>query len=191
MSKKTEYTICNNRDTFSNAVGCPSRAETKLRRDFLISQRYTMRDLSSEIDANHFATAHRLVHTLKGTASLIREKKLALIAFDVEQQLRKRDIPAPEYMDALENELNRVLTEITESGVLNEESFNAPPEPDEQTSLFNKLHLLLIENDAACIELIPEISLIPETKVLVRQVENFAFKNAIVTLQVLREVLEV
>jgi hypothetical protein len=107
----------------------------------------------------------------------------------VEQQLRNKKTPDKEDMETLEGELSRVLKEITDSGIMDEDTINTPPTIDEQKALFDKLQGLLEESDAACAELVPEISLIPETKVLVKQVENYAFKPALVTLSVLREVL--
>ncbi|MCL2388171.1 MAG: Hpt domain-containing protein [Defluviitaleaceae bacterium] len=166
-----------------------NREQAKLRRDFVKSQKYTLRDLQAEISAHHFATAHRLVHTLKGNASLIEEQRLTDIALKVEQQLKSKTVPIKPDMEVLESELNRVLAEITDSGVMNEDTINTPPTAEEQTALFNKLEALLQESDAASTELLSELSLIPETKVLIRQIENFAFKPALVTLEVLREVL--
>jgi HPt (histidine-containing phosphotransfer) domain-containing protein len=167
-----------------------SREEIKMRCDFLKSQKYTFEDLQSEVSKNHYSTAHRLAHTLKGVAGLIKERKLTEIALMVEQQLKNNFAPHDHDMTALEDELNRVLTEITDSGIT-EMEFNVPPTLDEQTYLFNQLQNLLTENNAACTELIPEIMLIPETKVLVYQIENYEFEPALVTLEILRKVLGV
>ena len=168
-----------------------TREEAKLRLDFVKGQKYTFHDLRAEISTKHYATAHRLAHTLKGIAGLIGELELASIARKIEQELRTKKAPEEHDMQALEGELNRVLAEITESGILDEDILNIPPTIEEQSTLFDNLQAMLRESDAACLELLPEISLIPETKVLVRQVENFAFKSALVTLEVLREVIGV
>jgi HPt (histidine-containing phosphotransfer) domain-containing protein len=161
------------------------------RRDFVKGQKYTFQDLQAEIYAKHLATAHRLAHTLKGIAGLIGEDALAQIALKVEQTLRRKVTPSDSDMNTLEYELNRVLNEITDSGILDEEILTTPPTLNEQAVLFDKLQSFLSDNDAACVELIEEISLIPETKVLVRQIENFSFEHALITLRVLREVLGV
>jgi HPt (histidine-containing phosphotransfer) domain-containing protein len=166
-----------------------NREELKFRRDFVKGQKYTIHDLQAEIAASHFATAHRLTHTLKGVAGIINEKKLADIALKIELQLKNKKSPAENDMEILEAELTRVLDEIHASGIMDEDVINTPPTIDEQTILFNKLEVLLKESDAACIELTSEIALVPETKVLVRQIENFAFKPALITLGVLREIL--
>jgi HPt (histidine-containing phosphotransfer) domain-containing protein len=145
--------------------------------------------LQAEIAAGHYATAHRLAHTLKGVAGIIKEKRLADIALKIETLLKNKKPPAKADMEVLETELTRVLDKIMASGIMDEEVINTPPTIDEQSALFDKLEVLLKDSDAACIEMTPEIALIPETKVLVRQIENFAFKPALVTLKVLREVL--
>ncbi|MDR0272333.1 MAG: Hpt domain-containing protein [Clostridiales bacterium] len=159
------------------------------RREFAKGQKYTIRDLRKEIFANHLATAHRLSHTLKGLAGLIGEETLCAISIRVEQQLRNSKIPPESDLEVLEAELNRIIKEITDSGILHEEIATASLTIEEQTEIFDKLETLLKDNDASCIELIPDVSLIPETKVLVNQIENFAFKPALVTLNVLRKVL--
>ncbi|MCL1862680.1 MAG: Hpt domain-containing protein [Defluviitaleaceae bacterium] len=168
-----------------------NREEINLRKDFLKGQKYTFEDLQAEISSGHFSTAYRLVHTLKGTAGLIKEEKLADIAFKIEQQLRNGENPVAAEMAVMESELNRVLTEITDSGILDDDKLNIPPTLEEQKDLFDRLQTLLKENDAQCIKLAEEIALIPETKVLVRQVETYSYKDALVTLKVLREVLQV
>ena len=168
-----------------------TREQARLRQDFVKGQKYTLHDLRAEITATHYATAHRLAHTLKGIAGLIGEARLAEIALTIEKQLRKKAAPAEHDMDSLEQELNRVLNEIVDSGIMDEDTLNIPPTMDEQSALFDKLQALLKGSDAACTALVPEIILIPETKVLVRQIETFAFKQALVTLEVLREVLGV
>ena len=167
-----------------------SREEVRLRLDFLKGQKYTFYDLNAEISAGHYATAHRLAHTLKGIAGLIGESELSEIALRVEKQLASRKVPDEYDMRVLEDELNRVLNEITESGI-EESAFFTPPTKEEQTVLFNALQPLLAENDAACIELLPEVAIIYETRVLVRQIETYDFKQALITLKVLREVLGV
>jgi len=167
-----------------------TREEIKMRCDFLKSQKYTFEDLQAEIAASHYSTAHRLAHTLKGVAGLIKEDKLAAIALTVEQQLKNKCTPYDHDMATLEGELNRVLTEITESGIT-EMVFNVPPTLDEQADLFNRVQKLLEENNAACVELVPDIRLIYETKVLAYQIENYEFEQALITLTTLRKVLNV
>ena len=168
-----------------------NREEIRLRLDFMKGQKYTFHDLMAEISAKHYATAHRLAHTLKGIAGLIGETELAEIALKIERQLVEKKAPDESDMQTLENELDRVLTEITDSGILEESLINTPPTKEEQTALFNRLQPLLAENDAACLVLLPEIAIIYETKVLVRQIESCDFPQALITLKVLREVLGV
>jgi len=168
-----------------------TREEARLRIDFMKGQKYTFHDLNAEITAGHYATARRLAHTLKGISGLIGEHALADIALKIERQLNEQKAPDENDMSALDNELNRVLTEIADSGILDEGVLSTPPTRDEQTVLFNKLQKMLEENDAACMEILPEVSIIYETKVLVRQVEKYDFEHALITLKVLREVVGV
>ncbi|MCL2049226.1 MAG: Hpt domain-containing protein [Defluviitaleaceae bacterium] len=166
-----------------------SREEMKTRYDFVRSQKYTFQDLQAEIAANHFSTAHRLVHTLKSNAAQINEQELVNVAFVVEQDLRNKKTPNAHDMAALEAELNRVFVKINESGIVELYSQNMPPTRSEQAVLFDRLQTLLEANDAACVELLPEIAVIYETKVLVRQIEMYALADALNTLKILRDVL--
>ncbi|MCL1846308.1 MAG: Hpt domain-containing protein [Defluviitaleaceae bacterium] len=162
-----------------------TRETVRYRRDFAKAQRYTIHDLRAEIASNHLATAHRIAHTLKSLAALIDEETLREASLKVEQTLRKKKLPKEPDMQALECELDHVLAKIAASGILNDDGL--PPASDEQTALFDRLEALLIASDASCTQLIAEIEKIPETKVLIRQIELFAFKDALVTLKVLRE----
>jgi HPt (histidine-containing phosphotransfer) domain-containing protein len=167
-----------------------NRDEIRLRLDFMKGQKYTFEDLCGEISVGHYATAHRLAHTLKGISGLIGECELSAIALKIEKQLRDKQTPDELDMQTLESELNRVLKEISDSGI-DDGTFNTPPTKEEQTILFDKLQPLLADADAACIQLIPEIAVIYETRVLVHQIENYDYKQALITLKVLREVLGV
>ncbi|MCL2355750.1 MAG: Hpt domain-containing protein [Defluviitaleaceae bacterium] len=163
----------------------------RYRRDFAKAQRYTIHDLRAEIEANHLATAHRIAHTLKSLAALIDEDGLREIALKVEQRLRDRQAPEESDLQDMEAELDRVLSEIAASGVLNDSTIFVPLSRDATAALFNKLESALAESDASCAQLIPEIERIPETKVLVRQIELFAFADALVTLKILRDIFDV
>ena len=168
-----------------------NREKSLRRRDFVRGQKYACLDLRAELTAAHFATAYRIVHTLKSASSLINEEYLEEVSEIVVQKLKNKVQPTDSDIHILDEELNRVINEIVESGVMDDEILNTPPKADEQILLFNNLQTLLEDNNAACTELIPEISLIPETKILVRQIETFNFEHALITLQVLREILQV
>lgn len=165
-----------------------TREKARYRRDFAKAQRYTIHDLRAEIAANHLATAHRIAHTLKSLAALIDEESLRGVALVVEQKLRDSELPSESDMLALEAELGSVLAKIAASGVL-EDDVLIPLACDERAALFDRLEVLLSESDTACADLVSEISKIPETKILIRQIENFSFNDALVTLKVLRDIL--
>lgn len=161
----------------------------KLRREFVINQRFTIRDLLAELAVDHFATGHRLVHTIKVQARLIGEETLGELALKVEQNLRKKTHPEEADLAALDAELTRVINEISYPEYT--EHDDDLPSTEEQAALLDRIHELLSTNDAACLEHISELKQIRETAVLIRQIESFSFEHALVTLAVLREVLEV
>ncbi|MCL2168856.1 MAG: response regulator [Defluviitaleaceae bacterium] len=88
-----------------------------LRADFVASHKDTFSRISQALDSGNIPTAHRLAHTLKGVAGLIQEPELVRLAGDMEDLLREAQVPAASQLDALENELERVLKgiEITET----------------------------------------------------------------------------
>jgi len=69
-------------------------------------------------------------------------------------------------------------------------SGGVPPVPDKEktTKLFAELSTLLKSNRLAEKEHIDALRQLPETAVLVRQIEYYDFKNALVTLEVLTQI---
>jgi len=70
--------------------------------------------VDSALKAGDNELAHRLLHTLKSNAAQLGQTKLQQIAQDISNRLRKgeKDI-SPLKIDALENELNTVIDELT------------------------------------------------------------------------------
>ena len=84
----------------------------KMQLEFAKTQSNVIMEIRDTIHKNDLKTAHRLSHTLKGVALLIKETNLSKIAEEMEQLFEKGEIPEPENMDALQAELDRVLDGI-------------------------------------------------------------------------------
>jgi len=155
----------------------------KLRVDFAKSQKNVFSAIRSALDSGDIETAHRLVHTLKGLAGLIRENQLARAAAGAERMLRDGHAPAAGLMEALKGELARVLgrIEIPDSprrdGIL---------EGEQARALLDRLHDLVLSDSAESLELLDKIETIPGTEELARQIEECDFAAAAKTLETLR-----
>jgi len=165
-----------------------NREMSRLRKDFYSGQKNTAKNIRGALENSDFETAHRLVHTLKGLAGLIKENELTKTAYKVEKFVRQSKMPEAE-LTAMEAKLEQVLADIAN---MEQETPETPETPNEtHTTLFDKLQTMLAENDAACIELTPQLKNIPETKVLVKLIEDYSFDTARQTLETMRTVLEI
>jgi|GEM_PF-322144 len=170
----------------------------KLRADFARSQKNVLSEISQALDSGDPKTAHRLAHTLKGLAGIIKESRLAKVSGDLEALLNG-DEGQPDAaeeiarrMSVLEEELILVFNHI-ESALSN--APEAEPERalgrDKTKELLDRLAESLNEDSAENLDLIEELRGIPEAAILVRQVEELDFETASKTLATLRDVLEV
>jgi len=168
--------------------GFLAQESKKLRQDFTKSQKNVMAEMKAAIAAGTFEIAERLAHNLKSLAGLINEDKLALAAADIERHFKTLTLVQMNLVP-LEEELERVLASIEikqeEAPVIRS---NIPIA--EQKAIYDQLQLLLNYNDTQCLELVPELKQMPETVVLVHQIEEYEFEAALVTLKILRDAFD-
>ncbi|MCL2227044.1 MAG: response regulator [Oscillospiraceae bacterium] len=161
----------------------------ELRTDFSRVHKNAFDDLTQALGSDDFKGAHILAHTLKGSAGLIKETALSEVAGRIEDSLKDEIVPDSALLSAFDRELKCVLEGIgaSKTAVL----------PSHQTldkaktlALFDRLDPLLATNNADCLRLLSELRKVPETAVLIRQIESFDFKVASNTLGVLRAIFE-
>ena len=160
----------------------------KLRADFARSHKSTFGSICQALDAGDMETAHRLAHTLKGLAGLIKEDGLMRAAQDVEESLRVRHAPTPGLLPALGRELSLVLEKINISHsapTLNDNT----PDKAEAIALLDKLEPLLKTRNADAQHLLDQLRTIPDSGIMVRQIEEFEFTTALKSLSTLRNML--
>ncbi|MCL2222439.1 MAG: ATP-binding protein [Oscillospiraceae bacterium] len=171
-------------DAFVSSVGVAE----KLRREFMLSSKGFFADILQALETNDIKTAHRIAHTIKGSAGLIGEDSLAQIAKDLEASLSEGNKPTDADLSALGSELTRVLEKITvPEVVLQSSNFDK----ESAGELFDQLEPLLNSLDTRCMKSIAELEKIPQTAILVRQIEDYEFKLALASLRSLRKVLNV
>jgi signal transduction histidine kinase/CheY-like chemotaxis protein len=168
-------------------------ADLKLLADFVKSHRNTFNDIREALDAGDVKLAHRLAHTLRGTAGIIGRTELREIAGNMEQALANGEIGSAErYMSALERALGETLAEL--EPLLGGLRPLTPPDrtldSEQARRLLEKLEPLLDAGNLECLEMISELRTIEGSGTLTEQIEDFEFKSALKTLSGLKQALE-
>ena len=152
-----------------------------LRTDFVREQKDVCTDIRKSLRENKHENAHILVHSIKGLAGLIHEMRLVEIAAHVEDFLEDNKVPPEEEIDKLEAELKIVIDKINEVGA---------PEPvnSEILKVLHDLEDLLEGKNTKALDLVSKLSNIPEAIILVHLVEKLKFKEALMAVQVLKNI---
>jgi len=158
----------------------------KLRDNFAKEHKSIVIEIRKKLNTGDTKSAHILAHTLKGLAGLISEHNLARAAEKIEHLLAKGEPTT----DWLLNELELEHSLVMDSIVTQEQSIPDRKELDAAAAVdvLDRLELLLKERNVKCMEMLDELNEIPETLVLVKQIEAFDYADAIKTLKVLRMV---
>ena len=176
--------------TINNYLDRADIAE-KLRKDFLRTQKNTMRDINSAIAENDFKAAHLLAHTLKGLAGFIGEGRLADFSRQCEESFKNGKAPE-DLLGVLAQEIEAVLKRI-ENQYHTEPPLGKMPDLDKEKAakLFDELSELLEQSRGTAIDLLDDLALIPHTEELIDQIADVDFAIALQTLKALRIKLEV
>ena len=150
----------------------------ELRADFGRKHRNTYQSIIDAINTDDIKTAHRLAHNIKGISGLIKEEELTALAQEVESLLKKGEIPTATQLQAFGDEMTRIIDLVAPPTIKNEVALET----------FAKLEPLLKRRDTECLSLIDDLKSIPETAVLVRQIEDFDFAVAARTLATLIDI---
>ena len=148
-------------------------------------------NLSAAISNGDIKLAHRLAHSLKGNAGQLGLSELQSISEDIEFTLKANQLPSDDKITSLKTELNIILDSL--KPLLDEEKTTEVTETisfDEKLELLNELSKLLDQKNTKCLSLLDKIALIPETKELVAQIEDYDFSLAAETLNSIMEGLK-
>ena len=170
-----------------------NESREKLRLDFAKNQKNSFINICEALDSGDIKTAHRLAHSLKGVAGLINEHPLVIASEIVEHLLQDEKIPTQDQLSAIEYELTRVLDDIGKpEATLPSASTKEFTKTDKNNALtiFNELEKLLKHHNADSLNFLDKLRLIPETAVLNKQLEDYDFGAALVTLGVLKSIFE-
>ena len=160
----------------------------KLRHDFSRSYKDTFTKLTFSIDAGDLGTAHRIIHTIKGSAGLIGEKKLVEIALELEQNVKRGLKPSEDGLLVFEEELKNVLSTIgdPETYIHSEDEQLSK---DEALNLLMEIEPLIAEQSIESLNVLEEVEKIPGAQELYNQLLDFDFDAAQISLEKLKGLL--
>ena len=159
----------------------------KLQSNFVTFNHGKFDEITGAIGKKDIQLAHRLAHSLKSNAGMIGRIRLQRAAERVETLLKKGEIDGLEVlMSILETELKLVLEEL--NSLQNEPAAaGEPPDTGQVLVLFEQLQPMLENINPACADLLDDIRVIPGADELARQIEEYDFENALVTLAKLKK----
>jgi len=159
---------------------------------FVKNNQDTLTEIVQAIDSGDIKLAHRLVHTLKGNAGQIGEKKLQEIAAKAEDMLTNGTSRLNDkQLHSLDAELKAALERL--EPLLIEAAKKSKPETADTSialEIIERLEPLLINRKPECMNMVDEIRTIPGGEELALFVEDFEFKKALTELSKLRKKLE-
>jgi HPt (histidine-containing phosphotransfer) domain-containing protein len=176
----------------NGSIGDNEELQKKLRFNFFNSNQAVHDEIKKAATAGDTKLAHRLAHSLKGNAGLIGKTALRNAASEVEMLLKDGiDSVWENKMKLLETELNIVMDELKQQ--IDEPELHENHRVlsrNETLELFEKLTLMLKDDNTDCIDLIEDIRSIPavdeKTKQLVmqlaQQIDDFELKAGAKTL---------
>ena len=198
-------------DSFEALEQADYIVQQKLIDNFVRNNKDKADEISSAINAGDTRLAYMLTHSLKGNAGQLNKHELLHAAEVVESRLNEGSTVTPEQITALKTELFTVITELMplksassplestdtfkpeeaaqpEEAAHPEEADNA--QPDEKSpvkNLLKKVRLLIEAGDIESLELVDDLNSIPDSKTLIKHIENFDYDLAKTALTELEE----
>ena len=163
--------------------------QKSLQINFIKNNQSIHTEIEEAFAAGDIKLAHRLAHTLKGSAGLIGKAGLRNAAENVEFLLKDGSDPIWENnMNILKAELALVLEELkplleepVERGEMR--TLNA----EQALALFDKLEPMLEQINTECVNLLDDIRAVPGGAELARHIEDFDFESAALSLAELKK----
>ncbi|MCL1995913.1 MAG: ATP-binding protein [Defluviitaleaceae bacterium] len=179
---------------FTGAAGDDPSNEflISLRAGFAKSQKSVADDIRDALEKGDITSCRRFAHTLKGLARTIKENDLASTAGKLEAIFEHNEIDeeTPKIIDIMEEQLKEVLKDIpTETVNISRDDTGENLDIDTVNKLLQELELLLEDDSAYALQTAENLRGVPQADVLVRQIENFDFEDALKTLIILKEIL--
>jgi len=168
----------------------------KLVKRFIDNNSLKFGEISEAINEGEFTLAHRLAHTLKGNAGQLQLTALQNAAEQVETELSSGNKRVhPHHMLILNKELTEAIADLTLIAAESDSAVASPAASDTEVvpidtesalKLLDSIEPLIMDDNYECLTFVDELSLIPGSKELIKQMENFDFSLALSTLAELR-----
>ncbi|MCL2690293.1 MAG: ATP-binding protein, partial [Chitinispirillia bacterium] len=163
----------------------------RLRVNFVRDNENTYDKIINAVGAGDMVLAYRLAHTLKSNAAQLGKKQLQYAAEAVETMLSEgKNLLTEEQTESLKKELKSVLDELAPfiakaAPVKKLESVDK----EKALALIEKLEPLIINSDTASLKFLDELYAVFGDGKFARQIEDFEFKLAAATLEILKRKL--
>ncbi|MCL2002424.1 MAG: ATP-binding protein [Oscillospiraceae bacterium] len=177
---------------------CDDDLQEKLRISFFKSNQTAHADIAEAVEAGDIKLAHRLAHTLKGSAGLLGIAGLQDAAAEVEALMDVEDGKVSDPRDAgssaaytskmrlLETELEIALDDLRPL-IGEPEKAHADMSAEQVLALFDTLGPMLEHINPESADLLDEVRAVPGTEKLARLVEMYDFEAAVKELAEIRE----
>ncbi|MDR2598716.1 MAG: response regulator [Oscillospiraceae bacterium] len=160
----------------------------QMRRFFVRNNQTTYDDIVKAIKAEDYKKAHILVHSLKSNAGYIKEARLQRTAAVAEAYLISNPPkPIDKFLITIKEELDKIYEKY---GKLLEDEPDDDIESVNETEakeILDELEELLKNRDTRCLKYIKTLKGIPDTKVLIAQIEAYNFRGALLALERIKE----
>jgi CheY-like chemotaxis protein len=158
----------------------------KLRSDFLQTQKHAFTNIVDALSQNDTEKAHILSHTLNGLSAVINEPALSNAAATIEKALSQNATPTKENLTTLGTELTKVIESISKSEPKKHHILNR----HKILAILNNLEPLLEQRRTDSIEHIKQLTKYPQAAILIKQIEDFKFKDALESLHILKGLVQ-
>jgi len=173
--------------------GLNTELEKKVQSIFVNSYQHLFEDITKALQEQDFALAHRHVHSLKSNAAQLGKMSLQHIAAEIECNLREgKNNITKDQLKSLENELTAVLNEyapLLKETTPKTAARTQPLNIETVREVIKKLEPLVEMGCPESVNFLDSLGQIPDTEKLIKQIDNFDFESAVVTLAELKEKL--
>ena len=163
-----------------------ARLQRMLQAHFVENYQTKSDEIRKALERDDRILAYRLAHTLKSNAGQIGENRLRNAAADAEHLLKHGDLPE-EHISLLEAELNAVLQQLALLPNAAEASTCRTIDAEQAQALLEQLEVMLKNRNPQCLDLLDDIRAMPGAEELVQRVQDFDFKQALVTLSAFKK----
>ena len=173
--------------------------QKRLKVNFVKNNRNIYNEIDEAVAAGDIKLAHRLAHTLKGSAGLIGKSSLRKAAEEIELLLKDGTVSIWESkMNLLKAELTLVLEELApllaessqRTALQSADVIDGAVDPAlvaQALTLFDKMEPMLENINPECVSLLDELRTLPGTAELAQMIEDYEFEQAAKKLAELRK----